>query len=260
MRLPSTRSLEAMVAVARLGSLAAAGSELGMSVPALSRRIALLEADLGIRLFERLPRGFVLTSVGAAYHAQVAPALALLRSAGGGGVGRASGNTVRLTTIPAFATRWLLLSLPRFTAAHPGIEVDVRNSSAFEELDSRDIDLAVRLAPDSTMPDELLLPIHLFPIWGVGRTGPATPDALIGPALLGPDHRPEFWTSSRSGTGSTPRRPASGTWILSCSTTSRWRARASRSASSRWQRPCWTRAGSWACCPTAAAPRAASTS
>jgi len=59
MHLPANRTLEAFVATARLGSLAAAGASVGMSVPALSRRLAALEKALGVRLLERMPRGVV---------------------------------------------------------------------------------------------------------------------------------------------------------------------------------------------------------
>jgi len=193
MRLPSTRSLEAMVSVARHGSLAAAGAELGMSVPALSRRIALLEQDLGMRLFDRLPRGVALTPAGAAYHAEVAPTLDRLRGATAK-VLRAGRDTVRVTTIPAFATRWLLPRLPRFSAAHPGIEVDVRTSISLHDLEAQDFDLAIRLALRGDVDGDPLLPIHLLPVWSPSSLGEMLhPAELDGHALLGPDHRPEFW-------------------------------------------------------------------
>jgi len=193
MRLPSTRSLETMLVVVRHGSLAAAAGELGMSVPALSRRIALLEAELGTRLFERVPRGLVLTDAGAIFHADVMPALDRLRAATAG-VRRTDRNVVRLTTIPAFATRWLLPRLPHFASIHPGIEVDVRTSLAFEDLDACDTDFAVRLAPDRGMPGPTFLPIHLLPIWNPDRLGRLdSPSAVAGHVLLSPDHRPEFW-------------------------------------------------------------------
>ena len=193
MRLPSTRSLEAMAAVARLGSLAAAAGELGMSVPALSRRIASLEAELGARLFDRAPRGLALTEAGAAFHAGIVPALDRLRAASAG-VRRTDASVVKLTTIPAFATRWLLPRLPHFASTHPGIEVDVRTSLALVDLDMHDTDLAIRLAPDRGMPAPAFLPIHLLPVWNPARLGTLdAPAAAAGHVLLSPDHRPEFW-------------------------------------------------------------------
>ena len=179
--------------VVRHGSLAAAAGELGMSVPALSRRIALLEAELGTRLFERVPRGLVLTDAGATFHTGVALVLDQLRAATAG-VRRTDRNVVRLTTIPALATRWLLPRLPRFASVHPDIEVDVRTALAFQDLDAHDLDLAIRLAPDRAMPGPAFLPIHLLPVWNPDRLGMLdSPSAVTGHVLLGPDHRPEFW-------------------------------------------------------------------
>ena len=99
-----------------------------------------------------------------------------------------------MTTIPAFATRWLLPRLPAFTDRHPGIDVDIRTSIEFERLDAGEVDYAVRLARADQITTPPLLPIHLMPVWSAAR-----PFAIEHPAdvlrypLLGPDHRPEFW-------------------------------------------------------------------
>ena len=192
-RLPSSRSLEAFVAVTRLGSLAAAGGELGLSVPALSRRIAGLEEELGVRLLERRARGVAPTAAGEAYLSKVKPALDLLRTAQSA-VSQRRSDIVRLTTIPAFATRWLLPRLHRFAAQHPHIQVDLVTSTSPEGLDEQDLDLAVRLLRDDAAAGTLLSPIHVFPVWSpLWEPAPVKPGDLIGATLLGPDHRPEFW-------------------------------------------------------------------
>ena len=192
MHLPSARTLQAFVATARLGSLAAASARVAMSVPALSRRLAGLEKELGIRLFDRLPRGVVLTSAGNNYLTHAVAVLDRLQAAAA--ELRQDAAIVRVTTIPAFATRWLLPRLPAFSARHPGIEVDVRTSVAFERLDAGQYDCAIRLALDCEMTTEPLLPIHLMPVWSAAhpRAVEHPVDVLHHP-LLGPDHRPEFW-------------------------------------------------------------------
>ena len=124
MSLPATRTLEAFVVAARLGSLAAAGARLGLSVPALSRRLSALEEELGARLLDRLARGVILTPAGSAYLIHAAAALDRLRAAAD--ELRRGSSTVRVTTIAALATRWLLSRLPDFADRHPDIEVDVR--------------------------------------------------------------------------------------------------------------------------------------
>lgn len=193
MRLPSLRSLEAALAVARLGSLAAAGDEMAMSVPALSRRIAQLESDLEVRLFDRVPRGVVVTPAGEAFLARVAPALAELRHASRDARGEHD-HVVRLSTIPTFATRWLLPRLSRFERENTDIEVDVQTSAVLEDLDARNLDAVIRLSKAATAPTGPALAIHLYPVWSPDHISDITDTAdLLRHRLLGPNHRPEFW-------------------------------------------------------------------
>lgn len=51
-------------AVARRGSIGQAAIELGLTQPALTRSLQRLEAEVGGRLFDRSPRGVVLTGYG----------------------------------------------------------------------------------------------------------------------------------------------------------------------------------------------------
>lgn len=62
--LPSTKSLRAFEAAARLGSIRAAADHLHVSDSALSRRIQTLEEDLGQTLFVRHMQGLTLTDAG----------------------------------------------------------------------------------------------------------------------------------------------------------------------------------------------------
>lgn len=200
MHLPSTRTLQAFVTTARLGSLSAASGRVAMSVPALSRRLAGLEKELGVRLLERVPRGVVLTSAGNDYLAHAVAVLDRLQTAAS--ELQQDAAIVRVTTIPAFATRWLLPRLPAFSARHPGIEVDVRTSIAFERLDDGQYDFAIRLALDHEMAIEPLLQIHLLPVWSAAHPRAIKhPKDVLHHPLLGPDHRPEFWQEWLRGVG-----------------------------------------------------------
>ena len=58
------RSLEAFVWIAHLGGFRAAAEKLHATQPAISQRIALLERELGVRLFDREPRAVTLTVKG----------------------------------------------------------------------------------------------------------------------------------------------------------------------------------------------------
>src|SRR5215470_13023476 len=64
--------VEAFLAIARSGGFARGSAALHLSQPATSRRIKLLEAELGAPLFDRLGRGVALTEAGRAFlpHAQ----------------------------------------------------------------------------------------------------------------------------------------------------------------------------------------------
>ena len=171
-----------------------------MSVPALSRRLAGLEKELGVRLLARVPRGVVLTSAGDKYLNHAVAVLDRLQAAAA--ELQQDVAIVRVTTIPAFATRWLLPRLPGFSARHPSIEVDVRTSITFERLDAGEYDFAIRLALDREMSAEPLLPIHLMPVWSaIHPRSIESPDDVLRHPLLGPDHRPEFWLEWLRGVG-----------------------------------------------------------
>lgn len=58
------RRLRYFLRIAAEGSLGKASRALGIAQPALGRQIQLLESELGVRLFERVPRGMVLTDEG----------------------------------------------------------------------------------------------------------------------------------------------------------------------------------------------------
>ncbi|GAB3909047.1 hypothetical protein GCM10029964_109970 [Kibdelosporangium lantanae] len=60
----STPLLRVFVAVAKLGSFTAAGPDLGYTQSAISRQISALEDEVGVALFDRLPRGVRLTEPG----------------------------------------------------------------------------------------------------------------------------------------------------------------------------------------------------
>ena len=57
-------NLRFLLAVAREGSFRGAARVLGVNQSTLSRRVARLEAGLGVRLFDRLPSGLALTAAG----------------------------------------------------------------------------------------------------------------------------------------------------------------------------------------------------
>lgn len=63
-RMPELGALEVLLAIARTGTLSAAGRELGLTQQAISARVASLEAHTGVRLVTRTTRGSTLTPAG----------------------------------------------------------------------------------------------------------------------------------------------------------------------------------------------------
>src|SRR5260221_10908520 len=70
------RPLRSFVAIAEAGSFTRAAARLGMEQPPLSQQLQALEREIGVRLFERLPRGVELTAAGATFLEDARAALA----------------------------------------------------------------------------------------------------------------------------------------------------------------------------------------
>ncbi|WP_375272925.1 LysR substrate-binding domain-containing protein [Sphingomonas sp.] len=128
-RLPPLTAIEAFVAVARLGSIKAAATELALSAPALSRRIQTLERFLGRPLFDRRHQAMMPNADGDRLLAAIAPALDSLSDAvesmtSGGEVLR-----LRLGVLPLFASQRLFPKLAQLRAARPELHLDVDTGS-----------------------------------------------------------------------------------------------------------------------------------
>ena len=126
--------MEAFIAIARTGGFARASAALHLSQPAASRRIKLLEAELGAPLFDRLGRGVTLTEAGRAFlpHAQ-----ALLASMRDGidavsAVHGTSQGTVTLALVGTLASSSLTARLSQLRQAHPGLDLRLRTALSTE--------------------------------------------------------------------------------------------------------------------------------
>lgn len=143
--------LRTFIAVAEAGGLTAATGRLGRTVPALSRRIARLEAQIGVTLFDRSTRDFRLTRAGNALLESSRRALDDLN--GAVAVIRAQEETTRREiTIAAFGTISYFL-LPRtilaFQERFPATRIHIRELSSPEVIDTvarrgADLGLAIK--------------------------------------------------------------------------------------------------------------------
>jgi DNA-binding transcriptional LysR family regulator len=148
--------LRYVLAVGDAGSLAGAARILGVNHTTVLRRISAFEKELGLRLFERLPTGYVLTAGGeeliAATRNVNDTIIELERKLAGRDL-RLSG-ALRVTTTDSLMGSVLPEILAAFRHEHPGIRVDVVLSNALLNLSKRDADVAIR--PAERPPEHLI--------------------------------------------------------------------------------------------------------
>lgn len=147
------RNLETFVWVAHLGGFRAAAEKLHATQPAISQRIALLEDELGVLLFDREPRGVVLTAKGAELMPYAERMLQLhadlLQAAR---EKKAMRGVVKLGVAETIVHTWLAKLIERMHAVYPGItlEIEVDVSPALRDrLVSHQLDIAFLLGPVS---------------------------------------------------------------------------------------------------------------
>lgn len=142
-------SLRTVRLVAEQGSFAAAARLLEVDPSTVSRTVAAVEAELGLRLFQRSTRRLSVTEAGAAWLHRASPALDELSAArdeAARGAAQPEG-TLRLTASVAFGHEVIVPLLTRFRQALPGIELELLLSDANLDLVGEGLDLAIRLAP-----------------------------------------------------------------------------------------------------------------
>lgn len=165
-RLPSLNALRAFEAAARHGSFVRAADELAVTPAAISQQIRLLEEDLGVSLFRRLPRGLVLTAAAKSALPDLGKAFAHLARAVEGARGGSLVGPLVVSVIPSFAGRWLVPRLGGFVAAYPQIELTIRAEIRNVDFAHDDVDLGVRygrgLYPG--LETWLLLTEEVFPV------------------------------------------------------------------------------------------------
>ena len=142
------KALRYVAAVAQLGSVQAAAREVSISASAIDRQILILEEDLGVPLFERLPRGMRLTAAGELllalsqrWKADLNRTLSDIKQLQGVNHGQ-----LRLAAMDSHANGFLPDFLQAAAREHPGIVIDIEIVSpdeAVTHLLSGDVDIAV---------------------------------------------------------------------------------------------------------------------
>lgn len=139
-------ALQVFLAVARAGRISAAARRLQVEHTTVSRRLAALEAELGVPLFYRTTRGYLLTPHGenvlsnAEAMEREAIAVAARAREGSGSVA----GLVRLAVAPEFASHWIAPQLAAFKNKHPDIELQILVGTRQRDLSRGEAELAVQ--------------------------------------------------------------------------------------------------------------------
>ncbi|MEI6417756.1 MAG: LysR family transcriptional regulator [Sphingomonadales bacterium] len=198
-------TLALFIDVAHAGGFAPVARQRLMDPSLVSRAIAGLEAELGLRLFQRSTRRLALTEAGARYLATVEPLVRDLTSAAEAARGSTLGGRLTISASVAYGTIRLVPLLPLLRAQHPGLDIVLDLTDRLVDLVSEPVDIAIRMSPN--IPPGLVgLPLHpsryhayAAPAW-VQQHGAVTSPADLAsrPCLLfaGPLQRRD-WRFSR---------------------------------------------------------------
>jgi LysR family transcriptional activator of dmlA len=146
--------------IARLGNMAAAAHELGVTPPVVSRRLAALEKRLGARLMNRTTRRISLTPEGEAYlvdGARILDQLAALEHRIGGGSRQPQG-TLRVSATLGFGRAHVTPVLSKFARKHPQVDVQLHLTDRPVNLVEQGFDVTIRFGElaDSRLTARLL--------------------------------------------------------------------------------------------------------
>ncbi len=154
--------VEVFAAVATASSLSGAARRLGLSAMTVSRRLASLEKELGVRLVQRTTRSASLTPEGEVllpFARSILEADEAARATLKANAGTASG-LLRVTAPTVFGQELIMPVIPRLLAENPALQVDLTLSDRIVDIVGLGIDVAIRIA---TLSDSGLVARALAP-------------------------------------------------------------------------------------------------
>ena len=168
------QSLNSFLQAVQSGSFSAAASQLGLTPAAVSKHVAKLEREIGVRLFRRTTRSLTLTEAGERFYAETAAPAQTLNQA----INNFSehdtepAGTLKISVGPGFGRQYVLPLMPQFLARYPAIKLDWSFENRHVDLVGEGFDAAIGagLAPDANVVARLLMPINLLTL--------ASPDYL----------------------------------------------------------------------------------
>lgn len=201
-------SMEVYLRIVDAGSLSLAARQLGISLAAVSRHLAALEADLGVALAMRTTRKLVVTPAGRRYYQQAAQVLAAAEAARLS-VRKPAGveGRIRMSVSVSVGRHRIVPALADLLAKHPGLELDLLLEDRNAELVGEGIDISVRAALDLPRSPALVsrslgryrLALCASPAYLAEHGEPRAPAALAAHPLVGhtSHDRVRSWTLRR---------------------------------------------------------------
>lgn len=179
-------SIESFVRSAELGSFSAAARRLSLTPGGVSKNVAKLEADLGVRLFHRSTRSLTLTEAGEQFLAQVSGGLDAIQSAiaSTSTVAGQPAGILKVGMAMAFGRDHILPLLGEFLESYPAIKPDWRFDNRQVDLIGEGFDVAIGggidIAPGVVVRE--LAKVHLIlvasPAYLASQLTPSTPADL----------------------------------------------------------------------------------
>jgi DNA-binding transcriptional LysR family regulator len=179
-------NLESFVRAAEGGSFSEAGRRLGLTAAAVSRNVAMLERNLGVRLFQRSTRKLSLTEAGERFLVSIDGNLDALQAAIAEAAARNSepAGVLKVSMSPSIGLPYILPLLPPLLAKYPRIKPEWHFENRPVDLIAENYDAAIGggfdLAPG--LVSRTLAPVHVVavasPAYMSGRTPPANPSEL----------------------------------------------------------------------------------
>jgi DNA-binding transcriptional LysR family regulator len=179
-------NLESFVRSAESGGFSPAARRLGLTPAAVSRNVAMLERNLGVRLFHRSTRKLTLTEAGERFLQNIGANLESLQAAiaeAATGHGEPAG-ILKVSVSLSFGLEYILPLLPEFLARHPRVRPDWHFENRQIDLIAEGYDVAIgggfELTPGIV--SRVLAPLHVIAVASPGymkkRNPPTDPSDL----------------------------------------------------------------------------------
>ncbi|WP_395455558.1 LysR substrate-binding domain-containing protein [Azospirillum melinis] len=179
-------NLEAFVRSAETGSFSSAARRLGLTPAAVSRNVAMLERNVGVRLFHRSTRKLTLTEAGERFLSAIGGTLETLQAAIADVATNAEqpAGVLKVSLPPTFGITHVLPLLPGFLARYPLIRPEWHFDNRPVDLIAEGYDAAIGGGFDlaTGVVARPLAPAHIIavasPAYMTGRMAPVDPSGL----------------------------------------------------------------------------------